>query len=111
MNISYKVVMNAFQNDALCQYTVAQSLTPELAEHLSKALTRLCRTIPMMFGDIHLLPTLMQDESTYELFAQSLQEEVTIPDIQTKLILDKIREIGNLPGVNIDGATFSVKQE
>lgn len=109
MNISYKVVINAFQNDAPCQYTVTQSLTHEMAEQLSKALTRLCRTIPMMFGDIHLLPTLMQDESTYELFAQSLQEEINIPDIQTKLILDKIREIGNLPGVNIDGATFSVK--
>lgn len=109
MNISYKVVMNAFQNDAPFQYTVTQSLTHEMAEQLSKALTRLCRTIPMMFGDIHLLPTLMQDESTYELFAQSLQEEINIPDIQTKLILDKIREIGNLPGVNIDGATFSVK--
>jgi hypothetical protein len=80
-----------------------------MAEQLSKALTRLCRTIPMMFGDIHLLPTLMQDESTYEICAQSLQEEINIPDIQTKLILDKIREIGNLPGVNIDGATFSVK--
>ena len=109
MNISYKVVMNAFQNDAPCQHTVTQSLTHEMAEQLSKALTRLCRTIPMMFGDIHLLPTLMQDESTYEIFAQSLQEEINIPDIQTKLILDKIREIGNLPGVNIDGATFSVK--
>ena len=109
MSTSYKVIINAFQDDAPCQYTVAQALTSEIAEQLSKALNRLCKTIPMMFGDIHLLPTLMQDESTYEIFAQSLQEEVNITDIQTKLILDKIREIGNLPGVNIDGATFSVK--
>ena len=111
MNNSYRVLIHTFQNDAPSQHTVAQSLTQEFAEKLSKALTRLCKTIPMMFGDIHLLPTLMQDDGTYEIFAQSLQEEVEISHIQAKLILDKIREIGTIPGVYIDGATFSVKQE